>query len=178
MCRATSAAGVLLLAMGMLACQRGTLVLAGSRHTSIRGSSLVTEFRQGPRGGAKVALAHVLFVPERDVPLGGGFGGGTSSSGTADIRELDFQYSEMESNFSIQSRPVTIFKADAVEAGGRTFQLVRANLFIALVRLDGSVELIQLPHVLQDPDTSAKTILGIMKAAVPLNERIEALDLR
>lgn len=172
--RATSAAGLALLLL-VIACQRGGLDLAGSRHASLGASKLITEYRKDTEANREIALLHVLFTPDRDPPKHGAFSYGSSSSGSAEVHKLDFQYSE-DSGLSIQSRPVTIMNGQTVEAGGRSFQLLRGNIFIARVRVDGAVELSQLPHIAQDRETSVGAVVDLIKAALPANPRIQALD--
>jgi hypothetical protein len=162
--------------LGMMACQRGAQGLAGSRHASFHGSTLITEYRNDHRRNTKIALAHVLFVPDRDVPRDGGFGSGTGSGGTVDKHELSFQYYDTDSGVSVRARPVTITRSKSMEAGGRTFELARGNVFVALVHSDGSVVLSQMRQVIEEADASEESILAVMKAALPNDARLQAVS--
>jgi hypothetical protein len=164
----------LAVALSTAGCRDG-LALAGSRHMRLGGSSLVSEYRVDRRTDTKIALVHVLFIPERDVPKGGGYSVGTPSGGTPDRCELDFHYAEVESGFAVSSQPVTILKADTVEANGRKFQLSKGNLFIAMVHPNGSVDLTQLNRVIQDAEATAQSVLDVMKTMARGNARLQAL---
>ena len=168
---------IVLLTWTVVACRQDEYGLAGSRSAGFRSSSLVTEYRLERKSGSKIALAHVLFVPDRDVPAGG-FGNGTSTGGTANRLKLRFHYYETDTGFSVDARPVEIIDAMTVQSGTRSFQLKQGNLFVALVHDDGSVDLTQLPHVVHDEGVEAEAILERMKRASPGHARVQAVEAR
>jgi hypothetical protein len=159
------------------ACQPERMSLS-SRHASFGGATLITVFRPDSRAARDTALAHVLFVPVDMAPKPAGFTGGSSSGGTADVRELKFWYSDLEGSVSIRSHPVTILKEEAVSAGSTSFSLGRGNLFTATVGRDGTVELKQILRTIDDPETSAESILTLMKAEMPDDRRVQLLSPR
>ena len=166
---------ILLLTSSVAACRWSEHVehgLAGSRHASFQGSELVTDFRND-RKSTKIALAHVLFIPDRDVPVGG-FGNFSSCGGSVARQEMGFHYYE-DTGFSVQAEPVAILDATTVKSSKQVFHLSEGNLFVALVHDDGTVDLSQVHRVVQDANVPAEAILDVIKVASPRNARVQAL---
>ena len=173
------AAAVLVLLFVLPACNRSRLEITGSQHTGFRGGALITEYRRDRRTDTKIAWIHVLFVVDRDRPATSGSGSGTASGGSAENYEFTYQYWEGDWNgehFSVKSQTVQVVDAKTVQGGGRTFPLERGNLFIVLVHSDGSLDLTQLPGVMNDASASPESILAIMKAGAPRNRRLQAVE--
>ena len=159
---------IVVLALVVLSCNAQKNGLAGSIHRSFGGAELVTEFRTVPE---KVALVHVLFVPDVDVP-NGGFGTATSAGGTVKSSNITFEYAE-DSGLTIRGE-VAIEDA-TVRGGGQSFQLADGNVFVLNASRDGRTQLSQIRVVLRDPDLSGETILSTITGASPGNARVQAL---
>lgn len=169
-----SAAVVILgLAFCLGACRGAELGLAGSRHAGFRGATLMTEYRTKPRTDTKFALAHVLFVLDRDIAPANGSGNSSWDAGSSEDHEMGVEYSD--GDFSVQSHPVRFRKSQTVEADGKSFELAGGNLFVAMLEPDGSVNLTQLPRTLPDGETSAESIVDVMKTLAPGNVRLQAV---
>lgn len=135
---------------------------------------LTSEYQTDRRSREKTALAHVLFIPDVDVPKGGyGISGG--NGGNPERQMLHYDYHELD-GIHLKAQPVTIVKWASVEGGGRTYSLAKGNLFVALVHRDGSVELTQLPRVLKDPGLSPNDVLARMKKMSPPDARVQKVE--
>jgi hypothetical protein len=137
-------------------------------------AELVSAYEGDQAAKSEVALHHVLFVfdvdpAERSSGISGGGGGGGTGG--------DFQYhcSYQDSRVSIRSQPVSIRNRKTVTGGGRTFDLARGNVFVALVSRDGTPQLSQLPNVPGSPDAEPDAVLAFIKTSLPANPRIQAL---
>ena len=151
----------LLLAIVVAVGCRRESTLSGSRTARYGATALVSAYKKDPVTKADVVLVHVLFEPAFETPQGG-FGGGTSSGGTAKQRTITYSYEE-DSGRSVKATPVTILDDTIVEAAGRRFYLVHGNTFIARVALNGSVALTQLPLQLESKSQSADSVMDAIR---------------
>ncbi len=165
----------LALLLASAACRQQSPERLASRHASHHGAALITEYRWDDRTDTNLAFVHVLFIPDREVLVNGGRGNHSSCCGTSELSTMKFGYYETESGFSVESQPVIIERAEVVKGGGKEFQMARGNLFIAVVRADGALDLSQIERVVSDEKASAESIVALMKSASPGNARLQKL---
>jgi hypothetical protein len=178
-----STAVALAVSLGLLAtlrCRPSGPVLTGSRFASFTAAAqLDTQFHKDPAIGRDVPLFHVLFVPQWDVPEGGGFGTTGGLGGTADRLTLDYDYHQFvhtSPERSVKSQPIHINNGKTLEAAGRTFDLSAGNVFVADVTLDGTLRITQLSPVPQQQDPSPASVLAYIKHSLPANDRVQQLE--
>ena len=146
-----------LLAALALACTGDSI--AGNRRTAAFGrNTLVTQYRI--RDGREIAVVHVFFVPHVE-SVGNGMVQ-TNMGGVSSVHRSELRYSfvDHERHIAIDAAPVVIVKDRVVQAGGRSFDLTRGNVFVADVALNGAVTLRQVPAMFEAKETSPDDVLA------------------
>jgi hypothetical protein len=170
---------IVVLVLASFRCAPSGPQLAGSQSTGFGSATrLDTQFHIDEATKQEVPLVQVLFVPQWDVPEGGGFGTSGGHGGTRKLLELDYSYHELGSGSAkrrIDSQRIRVVDGETLEAQGRVFHLSAGNVFVVDVNEDGTVQVTQVPSASQARDASPPAVLALIQKSLPAGHRVQRL---
>lgn len=164
----------LLVPVVVLSCQQRPGRRLTSRSKQYGAATLISVYRSVPLSGQNIALLHLLVVPAIDDPKPMTAGSVVGINGTAERGVIDYVYQD-SANRSIHAQPLQFHEDRTATAGDQSFELKDGNLFIADLSPSGAVTVSQLRVRRSDEGESAESVLRQIQAAVPQNERVQAL---
>jgi len=122
----------------------------------------------------RTPAVYLLFIADIGSPGAPGAWAGGGSFGAWDA-ELRQNYTDYATHARIEADPIVI-RGTTLRASGKSFDLTHGNILVVHMGPTGSLAFTQLPER-RGADEPVKSIISLIKAALPRDERVQALPL-
>ena len=147
---------LLVLALALAACRHEVSCLGDTRSGSIDNARIDTLYDSSHK-----ALFHIYVIPDWKPQPAFGSGDSAAIGGTAEKQTI--RHAFREEHFTVPAEPVSFTDCTFVNAGHHVYDIARGNVFVANVHRDGTLQVKQLKHRLEDRNPSPEEVVAFIR---------------